>query len=83
MIVNVVDSTVGVPLGQSGGGTVNLQWQVGSQLPLSRLREVGMGRIRLMRIIAPQRDLGLLMDFVRRVLPSLRAYFAPNGLIEI
>jgi hypothetical protein len=36
-----------------------------------------------MRIIAPHTDLGLLMDLLTRALPLLRAFFAPNGLIEI
>jgi hypothetical protein len=82
MIVNVVDSMIATPR-QAGGGTVNVAWLVGSQLPASLPPNIGVGTIQLMRIIAPHRDLTLLVDLLKRALPSLRRYFAPSGWIEL
>jgi hypothetical protein len=82
MIVNVVDSMIAPPR-QSGGGTVNVRWHVGSQFRASLPPNIGLGTIQLLRIIAPHRNLTLLTDLLHSALPSLRPYLARGGWIEI
>lgn len=82
MIVNLVDSTLFVPR-QPGAGTVPVCWHVGSQIPAHLFLEAGVGAIELMRIIAPHRDVRLLIGLLAGALPSLRPHFAAGGFIEI
>ncbi len=83
MIINLYDSSLLMPVGEPSPGVIHARYHLGAPIPVSMLRNAGFGRVELMRVIAPQTDISVVVEHIRRELPFLRALFSPTGVIEI
>ncbi len=83
MIINLYDPSLLMPVGEPNLGVIHARYHLGAPIPVSMLRNAGFGRVELMRVIAPQTDVSVVVEHIRRELPFLRALFSPTGVIEI
>ena len=82
MIVNLIDATLGGTPGNARA-TLDVIWYVGSPVPLTQFHGIRPGEIDCMRVLAPHRNIVLLLDLIGQSLSWLRPLFAPRGYLEI